>query len=63
MVSKTLYIYIYIFFFSILHILKKILPDCDYNLTNSLVNVNLFYDAVSVFYLRLFPPKVYLRYK
>ena len=38
-------------FFPILHILKKILPDCDYNLTNSLVNVNLFYDTVSVLYL------------
>jgi len=34
-----------------LHILKKILPDCDYDLTDSLVNVNLFYDAVSVLYL------------
>ena len=34
-----------------MHILKKILPDRDYNLRNSLVNVNLFYDAVSVLYL------------
>lgn len=34
-----------------MHILKSILPDCDYNLTNSLVNVNLLNVAVSVLYL------------